>query len=327
MREIYDGTRKYPYPNPMVLGTAAIGHVAALGPDAVSLEVGQLVYVDSLVRGRDDPTKAFLGGIHEGTTPGSRKLMHGEWRDWTYAEYTKVPLENCHALNAERLLGEPGDGGMGYTAEQLNYMSMLLVPYGGLKDIGLQAGETVIISPATGQFGGAAVMVAIAMGARVIAMGRNESVLERLQALFAQRLQTVRITGDMEKDTESLKKFGTIDAFLDISPPAAAKSTHIKSGILALRHGGRISLMGGIHGDIAIPHSRVMHWNLQLKGKWMCERQDIVDLIKMIEVGVLRLDENAGVKVMGKFVLQEWQDAFSCAAANASVGMIAVINP
>jgi hypothetical protein len=38
----------------------------------------------------------------------------------------------------------------------------------------------------------------------------------------------------------------------------------MKSAIMALRHGGRVSLMGGIHGDVAIPHSRVMHWGYAL---------------------------------------------------------------
>jgi hypothetical protein len=30
--------------------------------------------------------------------------MAGEWRDATYAEYCKLPLENCFALNEEILL-------------------------------------------------------------------------------------------------------------------------------------------------------------------------------------------------------------------------------
>lgn len=51
--------------------------------------------------------------------------------------------------------------------------------------------------------------------------------------------------------------------------------------------------MGGIGEDISIPHSVVMHRNLQLKGKWMCERKDIGALVKMVEVGVLKLGEGA----------------------------------
>ena len=68
--------------------------------------------------------------------------MRGEWRDWTYAEYAKVPLENCFPLDEERLLGPIEEGGLGYSVENLTQIPRLLVPNGGLKDINLQAGET-----------------------------------------------------------------------------------------------------------------------------------------------------------------------------------------
>ena len=57
-------------------------------------------------------------------------------------------------------------------------MGTLLVPYGGFAAANLQAGETVLVSGATGNFGSAAVAVALAMGAAcVVAPGRNEQVL------------------------------------------------------------------------------------------------------------------------------------------------------
>ena len=76
-----------------------------MGPDTTAFKPGQLVVVDSYIRGRDDPSLGCLFGLHEGFSAGTQKLMRGEWRDATYAEYAKVPLENCYALNEERLLG------------------------------------------------------------------------------------------------------------------------------------------------------------------------------------------------------------------------------
>ena len=90
------------------------------------------------------------------------------------------------------------------------------------------------MSPATGAFGGAAVSVALAVGARGVAMGRNVEALERIKKR-SEMIETVPITGDVLKDSEALKSFGAVDAFFDIGPPMAAKSTHIKSGILALK--------------------------------------------------------------------------------------------
>jgi len=78
-------------------------------------------------------------------------------------------------------------------------------------------------------------------------MGRNKDSLANLKKRvpFPNRLEAVPITGDMQADLAKLKEFGKIDAFFDIGPPEAHASTHIKSAILALRHGARISLMGG----------------------------------------------------------------------------------
>jgi len=196
-----------------------------------------------------------------------------------------------------------------------------VVPYGGLRDIDIKAGETVIIAPATGPFGSAAVTVALAMGARVIAMGSNLSILQRLAASHS-RVEIVQITGDVVADTAALQQFGVMDGYFDISPPEAANSTHMKSAIMALRHGGRVSLMGGIHGDVAIPHSRVMHWGLVLKGKWMYSREDVGNLIKMVEAGVLELEKG---KVAGKFGLDEWEAAFDKAKEFSGSGRNAVI--
>ena len=260
LRDMYLGKRPNSLPKPLVIGTSAIARVVAPAPDATKLRVGDLAFVDIVLRSRDDGTNVFLAGIHEGFSAGSRKLMADAYRDWTYAEYCLAPLENLTLLDERRLLGEPAQGGLGYRLEDLNFLTTRLVPYGGLKDIELQPGQTVIVAPATGSFGGAAVLVALAMGARVIAMGRNTTALANLKKKvpMPERLETVQVTGDVSADTEALKKFGDIDAYLDIGPSQGYASTHIKSCIFALRHGARISLMSGYREDVALPHVRIM---------------------------------------------------------------------
>jgi NADPH-dependent curcumin reductase CurA len=89
--------------------------------------------------------------------------MRGEWRDSTYAEYTKLPLETLQLLDEKRFLGSQAEGGLGYTIEDLVYLTRFVVPYGGLRDIDVKPGETVIVAPAAGSFGGAAVRMALAM--------------------------------------------------------------------------------------------------------------------------------------------------------------------
>jgi threonine dehydrogenase-like Zn-dependent dehydrogenase len=237
-----------------------------------------------------------------------------------------VPLENCYPLDEKRLLGPPADGGLGYRISEISYAFRQLVPFGGLLDIDLKPGETIIIAPATGAFGGAAVEVALAMGARVIAAARNADSLKRLAAIN-ERIVTVQLTGDVDTDTKALKQFGPADAFQDWCPPAAAKTTHIKACMLALRVGGRVSLMGGIHEDISISYAWIVHNCLTIKGKRMYTQEDPYLLIKMVESGILKLGDRAGLKNMGIFPLEEWSEAFAAAEENPGWGTQSLIAP
>lgn len=135
-----------------------------------------------------------------------------------------------------------------------------MVPYGGLKSVKLQPGGTIVVGTATGSFGGAAVLVALAMDGFVLPMGRDKSLLEAMKAKVPtpERLELVLDSGDVSADRKALKIFGDIDAYLDFGPPQVYASTHIKSYISALRHGGRIVLMGGYREDVAIPHFKIM---------------------------------------------------------------------
>lgn len=343
-KDIYNGTRKYTLPTPSIPGSGAIGRVVALGNDATSLQMGDLVLCDIYLRGRDNRDVGALLGVHDGHSAAAKRMVHREWRDSTYAEYVKLPLENCFRLDEEKLLGLPsspappyggGTGGLRYSVEELLHITSFAVPYGGLRDVGLDVCETVLIAPATGMFGSAAVKVALAMGANVIAMGRNASALEQLKSNHlvdttckesggGGRLETVLITNNIQTDTATIASFGLpVDVYFDISPPSASESTHLRSGILSVRHGGRVSLMGGIKGDVAVPLGYVMHANMTIKGKWMYERDDVLRLIKLVENGRLRVD-GGSVK---KYALEQWEEAFEIAANEAGPGRLVALVP
>jgi threonine dehydrogenase-like Zn-dependent dehydrogenase len=154
------------------------------------------------------------------------------------------------------------------------------------------------------------------MGARVIALGRNIEALKLLAETHT-RIETVAITGDVNTDTVAIKSFGPVNAFLDISPAEAAESTHFLSSILALTHGGRACFMGGLGGkDLKIPIRIMISRDLVLRGKWMYSRQDVRDLIQMVEVGVLKLDLQG--ERCQKFGLDEWQKGFEAAGVKGA---------
>ena len=71
-----------------------------------------------------------------------KPLMEHQWRDSTWAEYSRFPLENLLPLDEGALLKKQG-----YSIHDLCTLPTALVPFGGLDEIGLRAGETIIIAP------------------------------------------------------------------------------------------------------------------------------------------------------------------------------------
>ena len=68
----------------------------------------------------------------------------------------------------------------------------------------------------------------------------------------------------------------------------------------------------------------IMHKNIRLYGKWMYERSDITDLVKLIENGLLDIGL---CEVVGAYPLEEWSEAFDKAACKAGFGQVVVIKP
>ncbi|TPX09880.1 uncharacterized protein E0L32_008902 [Thyridium curvatum] len=322
--KVYSGRKPYPYPTPLVPGLTSIGRVSAVGPDATVLKPGQLVFFDCFINGRDSPEARCLSGLSAGMNAASNVLLEGEWRDSTFAEYAKVPLENCHLLNEARLCGSPADGGLGYTIEDLAFLFYISVPFGGLRSVNVQAGEKVIVTPATGAYGSAAVLAALAMGAQVIAMGRDAAKLEKIKAYGPKgRIRTVLNTGDMDADIKELTRDGPADVFFDISPGKAFTSTHFRSCIHSLRLGGRVSMMG-VHDGLPMPMMHMLINDITLKPRWMYSVEDMRVMIRLLEAGYLSL---RGIRTVGTFPLEQFSQAFDAAAEMAGPCVQVLITP
>lgn len=236
-------------------------------------------------------------------------------------------MENCWALNEKRFCGPVKDGGLGLDVYDLLQLTTQLIPYGGLKGIDIRPGERVIIAPATGMYTGAAVAVADAMGANVIAVGRNIKVLKELKAAFP-RIEIVQLKGNVEEDTAAMRSFGPVDALVDISPPAAANSTHLRSAFMALEPYGRASLMGIPANDsISVPYTIVTISCLTIRGQFMYEPNDVPAFLKLAESGLLKLGKEGGMQIVGKFGLDQVEKAFATASVNAEAGKICMVVP
>ena len=317
--EVLSGERKYPLVLPAVPGAGGVGRVRAFGPDATRLAVGDWVYCDCAVRSRDDavsPDITLQGLSARGD--GGLKLQE-YFHDGALAEQMRVPTENAVRLGPI----EENQAG------QWCALGLALVPYGGFLAAGLQAGETVLVSGATGNFGSAAVAVALAMGAAcVVAPGRNVAVLQDLARRFGPRLRPFKLTGAEGIDRAGMQKAATgpIDCVLDIMPPSVGTDV-VSVALMTVRPYGRVVLMGGVGmlggRNLALPYPWIMRNCITIHGQWMYPLGAVTRLAALARSGALDL----GQYEITAFDLGSVNEAVTHAAVNNAPFKMTVVRP
>lgn len=318
-KEVFSGERKYLLTLPVAPGAGAVGRIRAVGPDATRLAIGDWVTCDPTVRARDDaltPDITLQGLSARG--PGGLKLQE-HFHHGSFAEQMLVPTENVFPLGPIT----PEDAGRWCT------LNLLLVPYGGLLAANFKAGETLLVSGATGNFGSAGVAVALAMGAGcVVCPGRNEAMLEELNRRFGARVRTLTLTGDEVTDREAMKRAapGPIDCVLDILPPSVGPEP-VRAAAMAVREYGRVVLMGGVGmlggDDLALPYPWIMRSCVSIIGQWMYRPAANIGMINLIRSGLLDL-KNWDVQA---FSLDDANEAVEHAAAESGPFRRTVLRP
>jgi D-arabinose 1-dehydrogenase-like Zn-dependent alcohol dehydrogenase len=96
--------------------------------------------------------------------------------------------------------------------------------------------------------------------------------------------EIVKICRVESEDATALHVFGTVDAILDLSSLAAAESTHFSNAVSGLRHGGHCSI-GGFMKHPTFSWN-VMCEDITTKGTLMYQRDDIIQVIKMLKRGL-----------------------------------------
>ncbi|KAH7050069.1 hypothetical protein B0J12DRAFT_86857 [Macrophomina phaseolina] len=297
---------------PLVPHPSHIGRVHAVGSDAVLLKPGDLIYFSAPITARDDPDVNIIQGHHGGEHASSIRLMQGEWRDGALQQYQKIPLENAYLLDEQRLCHE-----LGYTPADLHELSFYSIGVGALLEgAALRAGETIIIGPTTGTFGGISCELALAMGAgRVIALGRNGEKLARLRKQLGgdERLRTVVMTGDVEADAKALREATPsgrgAEVYNDWASGHCEGSPFWDAAIRAVRPEGRIVLSGAPRGSINVPYTLIMHQNIKIIGKVVVGRPGIEAAIQMVNSSLIKLGKR-GRATHAVFKLEEHEKAF-----------------
>ncbi len=277
---------KLPYmmpPMPFTPGTNAIGIVHEVGESVLSLKVGQKVFVESYwVKDEavEEQGEALIGLT--GISPDSFSMLE-EYPNGTWREYADFPASVVHPLD-----------GLDFDPVLLSALAKIVVPFGGLSRIGLKAGETIIINGATGYFGSAAVLSALALGANVVATGRNESALISLkQDLLksGERVKLVVQKGEEETDITQLRQVAGNGAHAALCIIGQATDSHSTQVTLqALKRGGRMVLMGSMTSDLKINYGQMLLNNWEIKGNFMYKHTDVQRVISLVKNGLIDLN-------------------------------------
>jgi len=261
-------------------GSNAIGIVHAVGRDVWHLQPGQRIAISPHLVAHEHVAEpaAFLLGL---TAYGPiARQMQADYADGTFAEYVVVPASS--ATPVPELALDP---------VQLAVAPRFLVPFGGLSRGRLAAGETVVVTGATGAFGGAAVLLALALGAaRVVAAGRNRDELAAIARVGGARVAPVALTGEVASDAAALRSAagGGAELAFDMVGRATDPSATL-AALKSLRHRGRLVLMGSLEVPLPIDYRELMMNDLEIIGQFMYPGDAFRRLFELVHAGLLDL--------------------------------------
>jgi alcohol dehydrogenase len=281
MKELLAGARGHTFPSrPFVPGTNGIGVIDAIGEGVYHASPGQRVSMHPHLVADErfaDPAQLLMG--HPARFGESAQSLQMDWVDGTFAEYVEWPASLITPIDS---LGE-------MSAVQALGLSKAVVPYGGLLRVGVQAGEVVAINGASGFYGSAGVLVALAMGAsRVLVVGRDAKVLGEVAHAGGDRAIPVVLRGDAS-DTATLRKTagGAVDAALDMIGASSSAST--ATVLRSLRRGGRLAIMGSCPEPLSISFGEMLANDWLIVGQFMYPKDAPGRLVRLAASGQLNL--------------------------------------
>jgi alcohol dehydrogenase len=320
MRQVIDGSLGYAMPPlPFVPGTNGIGIVEAVGAGAYHVRAGDRValnphyVVDERVA---NPAQILIGltamGSSRAEMPPEPLALQRDWPDGVFAQYASLPAACVTSL----------EGLSHISVERLAAISKFVVPYGGFLRGDFRPGDVAIVNGASGYFGSAGVLLALAMGAaRVVAAGRDQAALDTVAKAGGSRVSTVALSGDVPADTQALRAAGDGEASFALDIVGRAQSAASTMATLgALRRGGRLVLMGSVTQPLSINVGSMLANDWSVIGNFMYSKDAPARLARLISSGLLDLN----AITIQRFPLAELPSAMDAAARMRALDLTAV---
>ena len=274
---------------PRIQGTDAVGHIVAVGEGIDEARIGERVMVDFSIYNREDDSLADIDYM-------------GHGRDGGYAEYMALPAENAHVVATDMS-----------DIELATFCCAYLTGERMLTRARLAAGETVLVTGASGGVGSGIIQLARARGAVPIAVtapGKEQAMLD----IGAEAVVT-RGDGDFVEAVSRAAKGKPIDVVADLVGGAIFNDL-----LRILRPEGRYTTAGAIAGPVVQLDLRTMYLKqLELHGSSQGSRADFRKLIGYIEDGKIR------PLVGGVYPLSEFHKAQTDFIRKSFVGKLVVV--
>ena len=243
---------------PRIQGADIVGRIVGVGGGANASRIGERVIVDN----------ALYSGGEEGLVNSG---LIGSERDGGFAEYVAVPAENAHAIESD--LSD---------AELATFPTAYVTSLRMLNRARVAAGETVLVTGASGGVGSGLVQLARLRGARVIALvssGKEDQARALGTELVITR-DTRNLPAAVAKATGGLP----IDVVADVVGGDAFADL-----LNVLRPMGRYVTAGAIAGPVVGLDLRTLYLKqLELIGSTMGTHEEFASLVEHIASGRIK---------------------------------------
>jgi NADPH:quinone reductase-like Zn-dependent oxidoreductase len=248
---------------PLIPGADGAGFVAAVGGQVKDIKPGDRVCLYPLSGcGRCEycaTDREFMC---------SERSVLGQHENGTYARYVRVPARNCFSISSELTFAEAA----ALPSVYLTVWRMLMT------SAELKPGEHVLILGVGSGIGSAALLLAIALGARAIAASGSDEKLARAKELGAEQVINYK-TRDFAQEARRLTGKRGVDVVVD----SAGGDGWVRS-LAALARGGRLLTCGATAGAHPQTDVRRIFWNnLKIFGSTLGSRQEFAQVIHVMK--------------------------------------------
>jgi alcohol dehydrogenase, propanol-preferring len=293
------GTPTFKTP-PLVLGHEISGTVAALGAGAEGFKTGDKVLLAAVLTcGRCAACRSGRENICE------RSKMLGNDLDGGYAEFVVAPAKDAFLIPD----GVP-------LAEGSILADAVTTPYHAVvRRARVAPGDWVVVF-GCGGIGLNIVQIAVAAGARVIAVDRLANKLALAKSLGAEATVDATVGAGVGKTVRKL----TGGAGADIALEAIGNAATQEMAVACVRTGGRVVLVGYSPDVLPLNAGRVMYREIEVIGSLGCRPVDYPRVIELARSGRIKLKE----MVTHRFPLEKINDAFAVLRSGEAVRAIVV---